>query len=92
MFFDLNVAAEYPESADAGHRVVLEHTARPLRACYAALAREADAEQPEALANAFVLLMDGAYMAARLYGISPANPASTVGDAARVLIDAQHAR
>ncbi len=32
--------------------------------------------------------MDGAYMAARMYGASPSNPAATVAEAARQVIDA----
>jgi len=35
------------------------------------------------------LLMDGAYMAARMYGNSPNNPAAHVAEAARQVIEAQ---
>ena len=33
--------------------------------------------------------MDGAYLAARMYGNSPINPAAHVAEAARLLIEAQ---
>lgn len=84
----INVATEYPEVDYAGHQVALEHK-RSVRARFMQLAKEAGAHQPEALANALLLLMDGAYMAARMYGASPDNPARDVTEAARRLIDAQ---
>ena len=84
----INVATEYPEVEYAGHQVALEHK-RSVRARFIQLAEEAGARQPESLANALLLLMDGAYMAARMYGASPDNPAVDVAGAARQLIDAQ---
>ncbi len=83
----LNVATEYPETSDAGHRVALEHK-KSVRARFEQLARDAGAGQPVALADALVLLMDGAYMAARMFGSSSGNPAATVAATARQLIDA----
>ena len=58
----LNVVTEYPEAEYAGHQVALEHK-RAVRARFVQLAKEADARQPQALANGLFLLMDGAYMA-----------------------------
>ncbi len=83
----LNVATEYPETDYAGHQVALEHK-QAVRARFNQLAKEANARQPKALANALFLLMDGAYMAARMFGSSPSNPAADVAEAARHLIDA----
>jgi AcrR family transcriptional regulator len=83
----LNVATEYPETDYAGHQVALEHK-RAVRARFNQLAKEAGARQPKALANALFLLMDGAYMAARMFGSSPSSPAADVAEAARHLIDA----
>jgi AcrR family transcriptional regulator len=83
----INVATEYPEVGYAGHQVALEHK-QSVRARFIQLAEEAGARHPEALANALLLLMDGAYMAARMYGTSPENPAADVAEAARRLIDA----
>jgi AcrR family transcriptional regulator len=83
----LNVATEYPEADYAGHQVALEHK-QAVRARFNQLAKQAGARQPRALANALFLLMDGAYMAARMFGSAPGNPAVGVAEAARQLIDA----
>jgi AcrR family transcriptional regulator len=83
----INVASEYPETEYAGHQVALEHK-QAVRARFNQLAAEAGARRPDALADALLLLMDGAYMAARMYGASPSNPASHVAEAAHQVIDA----
>jgi AcrR family transcriptional regulator len=83
----LNVVAEYPETEYAGHQVALEHK-QAVRARFVQLAEEADARQPQALADGLFLLMDGAYMAARMFGPSPNNPAAHVAEAAQQLIAA----
>lgn len=84
----LNVATEYPETDYPGHQVAIEHK-QAVRARFYQLAHEAGARQPEVLANALFLLMDGAYMAARMFDASPSNPAANVAEAARQLVDAQ---
>ena len=83
----INVASEYPETAYAGHQVALEHK-QEVRTRFNALAREAGARRPEELSNGLLLLMDGAYIAARMYGADPGSPAGSVAEAARQLIDA----
>ncbi|MCA9954131.1 MAG: TetR/AcrR family transcriptional regulator [Ardenticatenaceae bacterium] len=83
----LNVATEFPERTYAGHQVAIAHK-QVVRERFMQLTEEAGARQPEALANALMLLMDGAYMAARMFGSSPASPAANVAEAARHLIDA----
>lgn len=83
----INMASEYPEADHPGHQVALEHK-QAVRAHFTHLAQEAGARQPEALANALSMLMDGAYIAARLFGASPDSPAVNVAEAARQLIDA----
>lgn len=82
----LNVATEYPETDYPGHQIALEHKQSVL-ARFQSLAKEAGARDPEVLANQLFLLMDGAYMAARMFGSK--NPASSLASAAKVLIDAQ---
>ena len=82
----INVATEYPEPDYPGHKIAREHKER-VRARFRNLAEESGASQPQALADALLLLMDGAYMAARMYGASPDNPASSVAEAARRLVD-----
>jgi AcrR family transcriptional regulator len=83
----INIAGEYPEEGYSGHRVALDHK-QSVRARFHELAEEAGARDPSALAGSLVLLMDGAYMAARMYGVSADNPALNVAEAARCLIDA----
>jgi sulfur relay (sulfurtransferase) complex TusBCD TusD component (DsrE family) len=63
----------------------MEHK-RSVRKRFRQLAREAGTRKPDHLADQLFLLMDGAYMAARMFG--PENPATHVAEAARVLIDA----
>lgn len=79
----LNIATEYPETDYPGHQVALEHK-QSVRAHFLQLAKEAGATNPEALANQLFLLMEGAYMAARMYGTQ--NPAVHLAEAARVLV------
>ncbi len=83
----INVASEYPEATFAGHQVALEHK-EAVRTRFNSLAREAGARRPEELANALLLLMDGAYMAARMYGAGPRQSGQRCSGAARQLIDA----
>ena len=82
----LNVATEYPETNYPGHQVAIEHK-QSVRARFRQLSNEAGAQNPEVLADQLFLLMDGAYMASRMFG--PGNPASNVTNAAKVLIDSQ---
>lgn len=83
----INVATEYPEKDHPGHQEAIEHK-RSVYTQFTRLAEEAGARRPEALASGLVLLMDGAYMAARMFGASPDNPATHVAEAAEQLIDA----
>lgn len=78
-------ASEFPELEHPGHRVVLDHKRRVLE-CLAGLARDAHLRDPDGLAAQLMLLMDGAWAAARVFG--PGNHAASAGDAARALIDA----
>ena len=84
----LNVATEYPETDYAGHQIAIRHK-QTVRARFTELARQANARQPEVLADALFLLMDGAYMAARMFSSSPRNPAANLTEIARQLIGAQ---
>jgi AcrR family transcriptional regulator len=84
----LNVATEYPEANYPGHRVALAHK-QAVRARFQEMAKQAGARNPEQLGNGLFLLMDGAYMAARMFGASPESPAANLAETARRLIDAQ---
>ena len=81
----LNIATEYPGLDYPGHQVALQHK-RAVLEFFRALASEAGAPDPEVLADQLFLLMDGAYMAARMFG--PENPGADVGPAAALLIEA----
>lgn len=81
----LNVATEYPETDYPGHQVALAHK-QSVRERFRQLAKEAGAKKPNVLADQLFLLMDGAYMASRMFGSK--NPAAHVAEAARILIDA----
>ena len=80
----LNVATEYPETDYPGHQAAIEHK-QSVRARFRQLAKEAGAKKPDILADQLFLLMDGAYMAARMFGAK--NPAAHLAEAAQVLID-----
>jgi len=82
----INVAAEYPASRYPGHAVAVEHK-EAVRTRFRQLTKEADAESADVLADQLFLLMDGAYVAARMFG--PSNPAVHLASAAKTLIDAQ---
>lgn len=83
----LNLATEYPEADNPGHRLSLEHK-QAVRARFLHLAEQAGAQNPQELADGLFLLMDGAYMAARMFGSAPGSPAARVAAAARHLVDA----
>jgi AcrR family transcriptional regulator len=82
----LNAAVDFPDREHPGHRVALEHK-QAVRARFRQLAKQGGARKPDVLADQLFLLMDGAFMAARMYG--PDNPALRVAQAAEVLIGAQ---
>ncbi|MFZ0013679.1 MAG: TetR/AcrR family transcriptional regulator [Acidimicrobiia bacterium] len=76
-------AAEFPDKDHPGHQVALAHKKR-VRDRFAQLAREAGLRDPDELGNQLLLLMDGAWVAARMYG--PDSPATGLTDAARALL------
>jgi len=80
----LNVATEYPETDYPGHQVAIEHK-QSVRVKFRQLAKEAGAKKPDVLADQLLLLMDGAYMASRMFGTK--NPAAHLAEAAQVLVD-----
>lgn len=82
----INVATEYPQLDYPGHQVALAHK-RSVQARFNQLAEAAGASQPQALADGLLLLMDGAYMAARMYGSSADNPASHLLQTVRQLLE-----
>lgn len=81
-----HVAAEFPDPNHPGHRHAVAHK-HAIIARLQAMAQAAGARDPQALAEQLLLLMDGAWVAARMFGAE--NPAAHVGAAARALIAAQ---
>jgi AcrR family transcriptional regulator len=83
-----SAASEFPDMDHPGHRVARDHK-RSMLDLFAGLARDARLRDPDGLAAQLLLLMDGAWVAARMFG--PDNHAASVAEAARALIGA-HAR
>lgn len=82
--FSVN-AAEFPDPHSPGHQVALRHK-RAVLEKLEELAAQAGAHDPRALAESLLLLMDGAWNAARVFG--PGSHAGRAGEAARALIRA----
>lgn len=80
----LNAAVDFPETGHPGHRVAIEHKQAVL-ARLTIMAEAAGASDARGLAGQLLVLMDGAFMAVRLFG--PNNPAQQVAQAAQALID-----
>jgi AcrR family transcriptional regulator len=78
-------AAEFPDRDHPGHQVALTHK-RKVRERFATLAQEAGLHDPDRLADQLLLLMDGAWVAARMFG--PHNPAAGLAATAGTLIEA----
>jgi AcrR family transcriptional regulator len=78
-------SSEFPALEHKGHQVALKHKRRVLGRL-AGLARDAALRDPDELAGQLLLLMDGAWVAARVFG--PANHAASVARAAWTLIEA----
>jgi AcrR family transcriptional regulator len=78
-------AAEFPSRDHPGHQVALAHK-NEVRNRFAGLARDAGLREPRRLADQLLLVMDGAWVAARMYG--PDNPAHGLAAMARTLIEA----
>ena len=82
----LLAASEFPEPATRAHQVARRHKQR-VRERLRAMAAGAGAADAGALGDQLLLLMDGAFMAARLFGGGD-HPGRHVRDAAAALLDA----
>lgn len=78
-------AAEFPDRSHPGHEVAQIHKEK-VRDRFADLARRAALRDPEQLGDQLLLLMDGAWVAARMYG--PDNPVGGLAATAKTLIEA----
>jgi AcrR family transcriptional regulator len=84
-----NAIVEYP---DPGHpaRKVAEANKHAFRKRLRAMAADMGARDPNALGDALLLLIEGAFLTAQLFG--PGGPAASVADAADALIEASLAK
>jgi AcrR family transcriptional regulator len=78
-------ASEYPDPRHPAHKIAVAHK-KEARRQFATLAKQAGLREPEALADQLLMLMDGAWVAARMFGRS--NPARHVAAAAEALLRA----
>ncbi len=81
-----HAAAEFPDANHLGHIAALEYKNSVL-AKLEELAKAAHAKDPLGLAQDLMMVMDGAWAAARMYGAG--NHASRAGKTARILIAAE---
>lgn len=81
----LNAVVDFPEPTHPGHDVAVKHK-QAVRERFQELAQQAGLTTPHRLADHLLMLMDGAFMAVRMFG--PDNPAAHVSEAAAVLISA----
>lgn len=79
-------AAEFPDPDHPGHRTAKAHKQAVLRRLRE-LAEQAGAHDPPDLARQLLLLLDGAFAAARMFG-PRSSPAASVARAAQTLLDA----
>lgn len=82
-------AAEFPDRSNPGHETALAHK-NAVRSRLEELAVAASARRPDELADGLLLVMDGAFAAARMHG--PDNPGRHAGAAARALVNGYLAR
>ena len=76
-------ASEYPDPNHPAHKIAVAHK-REARQQFMDLARQAGLRDPGKLADKLLMLMDGAWVAARMF--DRANPARHVADAAEAVI------
>lgn len=81
----LNAAVDFPEPGHPGHQAAVAHKQAVLGRLET-MAQAADMRDASGLAGQLLVLMDGAFMAVRLFG--PSNPAGNVSQAAQTLIEA----
>jgi hypothetical protein len=76
---------EYREPRHPAHKIAVGHK-KEARRQFAMLAKQAGLREPEALADRLLMLMDGAWVAARMF--DRANPARHVAGAAEAILQA----
>jgi AcrR family transcriptional regulator len=79
-----SVAVEFPSPEHMAHKAAIEYKQRVIER-FRLLAKQAGLNAPLKLAHQLLLLMDGAWISARLHG--PENPARDLAKAAQILIE-----
>jgi AcrR family transcriptional regulator len=82
----VGAAGEFPEPDHPGHRAAVEHK-RAVVGRLSQLAAQVEARDPNALAEELLLIMDGAWSAARVFG--PGSHGRRAAEAARALISSR---
>ena len=82
----VGAAGEFPEPDNPGHRTAIQHK-RAVVDRFRELARQAGARDANALAEELLLIMDGAWSAARVFG--PGNHGRRAAAAAKAIISSQ---
>ncbi len=82
----VNLAAELSNAKHPARAVIMRNK-QELRRRLCELAKSADVNDPEALSESLILLMEGAYASSQTCG--PAGPANSLARTAKALIDAQ---
>jgi AcrR family transcriptional regulator len=82
----VGAAGEFPEPDHPGHRAAVEHK-RAVVGRFRELAQQAGAQDANALAEELLLIMDGAWSAARVFG--PRSHGRRAATAARAVISSQ---
>lgn len=80
----LIAATEFPDAVHPGHQIAVEHK-RTVRARLRELCQAAQLNIAERAADQLFLMMDGAFMAVRTFGVD--NPAAQVGAQAAAFLD-----
>ena len=83
----INYAAEFPDAAHPGHRVVAENKQR-MRERLVSLTEAIGARRPAGLADALFLLIEGAYASSQTLG-GRKGPAASLPWAAEALVESQ---
>jgi AcrR family transcriptional regulator len=83
----INYAAEFPDAAHPGHRVV-EENKQKMRQRLIVLAKGMGAQRPSQLADALFLMIEGAYASSQTLG-SRKGPAASLAWAIEALVKAQ---
>ena len=82
----LNIVSEFPDPDYIGHQIAIEHK-KSVANRFKVMAETLGVSELQSLANGLLLLMDGAYIAARLYRMDERNPVQNLVQNVVLLLD-----